>query len=198
MHVNLAQALLPAPLILSPTITVMAAIQAMSDRDAAEATTPSPRSACGSCAVVDDTGRLLGLFTERDVVRLMAQQAPLDRPLSEVITPSEFRLRGDSSMELKTLIDQLEQYPQPPWPLVDGADRLLGLITPSSLLRVIQSATPNPQPELHPALATRRDGHWFGLILATSARRCAEQTLTRQRDLNRLMVEITSRFIRPI
>ncbi len=195
MHVNLAQALLPAPLILSPTITVMAAIQAMSDRDAAEETTPSPRSACGSCAVVDDTGRLLGLFTERDVVRLTAQQAPLDRPLSEVITPSEFRLRGASSMELKTLIDQLEQYPQPPWPLVDGADRLLGLITPSSLLRVIQAATPNPQSELRPALATRRDGHWFGLILATSARRCAEQTLTRQRDLNRLMVEITSRFI---
>ncbi len=42
----------------------------------------------GSVLVVDDEGKLIGIFTERDLLKLVAQGKPLDKPVSEYMTKS--------------------------------------------------------------------------------------------------------------
>jgi PAS domain S-box-containing protein len=90
---------------------------------------------CSSCVVVvEPDRRVVGILTERDVVRLSAQQRPLDQlSVAEVMTPSVITRRQSDLTDLIRTIDLLKQEHIRHLPIVDEQDRLVGLVTHESL-----------------------------------------------------------------
>lgn len=55
-------------------ITIQAAIQLLNDRHV------------GSVIVIDDEGKCIGVFTERDAIRVAATKFPTDQPLGKIMS----------------------------------------------------------------------------------------------------------------
>ncbi|RUT01769.1 sensor histidine kinase [Dulcicalothrix desertica PCC 7102] len=128
-------------LVVVPNATVMDAISQMSGvRTSCLATTiaDSPLDvyieARSSCVLVVEDNHVLGIFTERDVVRLMAQKLPLqDLKISEVMTYPVITLRSSAFTDIFFALNLLQQYRIRHLPIVDEDDLLVGLVTHESL-----------------------------------------------------------------
>ncbi len=103
-----------------------------------------------SCAIVVEGDKILGIFTERDVVKLTAQSGDLEidsftkafskQPISALMTPRPFILQEDHLPNLVTLLDLLRQKQIRHLPIVDPDEKLLGTITYQSIREIIQPA----------------------------------------------------------
>lgn len=141
VHANLAAATVQKPIVVSLDTTVQAAIAAMSgvraqcssDRGQSPDNTLH-LEARSSCVVVVEQDRVVGILTERDVVRLSAQQHPLDQlPIAQVMTQPVITLRESDLIDLFTTINLLQQHRIRHVPIVDDQDCLIGLVTHESL-----------------------------------------------------------------
>ncbi|WP_413160191.1 PAS domain S-box protein [Capilliphycus salinus ALCB114379] len=92
------------------------------------------RDARGSCVLVVDDSRLLGIVTQRDLVRLIATET-LDNPLrvSAVMTTELIALRRSQFHNLFTAINFLRQHRIRHLPILSEDEQLLGLVTLESL-----------------------------------------------------------------
>ncbi len=125
------------PLTVTPDTPVSAAIVLMSQVKS-------------SCAVVVEADKILGIFTERDVVKLTAQSGdrPLEsfaqkfskQPIAAWMTPNPFILQEDDLPTLVRLLDLLRQKQIRHVPVVDPEEKLLGTITYQSIREIIQPA----------------------------------------------------------
>ncbi|MEB3278378.1 MAG: PAS domain S-box protein [Lyngbya sp.] len=88
----------------------------------------------GSCVLVLDASRLVGIVTQRDLVRLIATET-LDNPLrvSAVMTTELITLRRSQFHNLFTAINFLRQHRIRHLPLLSEDEQLLGLVTLESL-----------------------------------------------------------------
>lgn len=103
-----------------------------------------------SCAIVVKADQILGIFTERDVVKLTAQTGDLEKesftkafskqPISALMTPRPFILPEEHLPNLVTLLDLLRQKQIRHLPIVDPDEKLLGTITYQSIREIIQPA----------------------------------------------------------
>ncbi|MGL5192461.1 MAG: diguanylate cyclase domain-containing protein [Chroococcales cyanobacterium] len=103
-----------------------------------------------SCAIVVEADKILGIFTERDVVKLTAQtgegeiesftKAFSKQPISALMTPRPFILQEEHLPNLVTLLDLLRQKQIRHLPIVDPDEKLLGTITYQSIREIIQPA----------------------------------------------------------
>ena len=103
-----------------------------------------------SCAIVVEGDKILGIFTERDVVKLTAQtgnpekdsftKAFSKQPISALMTPRPFILQEEHLPNLVTLLDLLRQKQIRHLPIVDPDEKLLGTITYQSIREIIQPA----------------------------------------------------------
>jgi CBS domain-containing protein len=88
------------------------------------------------CVLVIDAGKLVGIFSERDVLRGFARQgaAFATRPIAEVMTPSPFTVPPSMTVEqaMVRCTDRRIRH----LPVVDG-DELLGLISIGDLVRMV-------------------------------------------------------------
>jgi CBS-domain-containing membrane protein len=68
----------------------------------------------GSVVVIDDEEKCIGIFTERDAVRIMANRFSADEPLSKIMSSHVVTVSIDASFdEAKRLMDeQIALYPQ--------------------------------------------------------------------------------------
>ena len=88
----------------------------------------------GAVVVLDEEGKLLGLFTERDLLRLVAEEASLDKPVGEEMTVNPTVVKPDTPiLEAGSLMVQLGVRHLP---VVDDDGRPLGIL---SLRDVCQS-----------------------------------------------------------
>ena len=53
----------------------------------------------GSVVVVDDAQQCIGIFTERDAIRIVAQNLPLDATVEKIMTKNPFTVNEDSTFE---------------------------------------------------------------------------------------------------
>ncbi|TET64607.1 CBS domain-containing protein [Candidatus Bathyarchaeota archaeon] len=53
----------------------------------------------GSIVITDDEGKCEGIFTERDVIRVVAQEVALDEPLRKVMTKNVITIGEDATFE---------------------------------------------------------------------------------------------------
>ena len=142
---ELQSAIIRDPLVLSADATVMEAIALMSSgRSQCDAENHSDnhqqqfqQEARSSCVLVLEAEKLIGIMTERDVVRLSAQQQDLDCLLvREVMAQSVVTLRESDFTDLFLAVDLLQKYHIRHLPLLDDQDLLVGIVTHESLRQI--------------------------------------------------------------
>ncbi|MBO3457224.1 CBS domain-containing protein [Aetokthonos hydrillicola Thurmond2011] len=139
---ELKPAIIRHPLIVEPDTTVIDAIAQMSGVRACCLTTKSVDGrldemyleARSSCVLVVEEGKLLGIFTERDVVRLSAQQCSLENvAIREVMIRSVITLYESHFTDLFSAVNLLQQYSIRHLPVLDDQEQVVGLVTHESL-----------------------------------------------------------------
>ncbi|MDJ0574579.1 MAG: PAS domain S-box protein, partial [Xenococcaceae cyanobacterium MO_234.B1] len=92
-----------------------------------------------SCALVVEEAQLQGIFTERDLVRLIATEKDLaEIAVGEVMSRELITLRATGSEDAFTALNLLRQHRIRHLPVVDKGDRLSGLITTKNLRQNLQ------------------------------------------------------------
>ncbi|PSB50867.1 histidine kinase [filamentous cyanobacterium Phorm 6] len=143
--IELRTAIVREPLVVSPDTTVMDAIAQMSGvrslcntaRTADSQQDDLHLEARSSCVLVVENEQLVGILTERDVVRLIARQRCLDNlVLREVMTHPVVTLRESAFTDLFFAINLLQQHHIRHLPILDEFDRLVGLVTHESLRQI--------------------------------------------------------------
>ncbi|CAN1212455.1 histidine kinase [Tumidithrix helvetica PCC 7403] len=139
---ELTSAIVRDPLVVAPDMTVMDAIAMMSGLRTVCSTLKGVNSqmddwhieARSSCVLIVQDQKLLGILTERDVVRLSAQKRSLDNlGIRDVMVSNLITLRESTFTDLFFAINLLQQYHIRHLPLLDDRDRPVGLLTHESL-----------------------------------------------------------------
>jgi CBS domain-containing protein len=80
----------------------------------------------GAIVVTDDEKRCVGIFTERDAIRVVAQNVPLNTPLREVMTKNVITVSEDATFEesRRLIISHEIRH----LPVVNSERKLVGLV----------------------------------------------------------------------
>jgi len=85
----------------------------------------------GCVVVVDDAQKCIGIFTERDAIRIVAQNVPLDAPIEKIMTKNPFTVNEDSTFdETKNIIKSAKVRHLP---VIDANGKLVGLVSVRSI-----------------------------------------------------------------
>ena len=117
-----SQAIDRQPLIVSPDTRVGEAITCMSQCRA-------------SCALVVEQQQLVGIFTERDVVRIAASGMPLSEvAIAQVMTQNPITLCVEQEQDIYCVLSLLRQHQRSHLPVVDELGQVVGVITWSTIV----------------------------------------------------------------
>jgi CBS domain-containing protein len=86
----------------------------------------------GSIVIIDQEGRIEGIFTERDAIRVLAQNIPLEAPIEKVMTKNVFTVSVDSTLQEARTVIRFHGIRH--LPVVDAEGKLVGLISVRHLL----------------------------------------------------------------
>ncbi len=86
----------------------------------------------GSIVIIDDAGNCIGIFTERDAIRVVAQNVSLDAVLEKAMTKNPFTVNEDSTFEEAKSIIKLHKIRHLPVTSKEG--KLVGLISVRNIL----------------------------------------------------------------
>jgi CBS domain-containing protein len=94
-----------------------------------------------SCVLVAFEGELLGILTERDIVRILAQhhhqpQAIAGLTMAEVMTHPVFTLPESILIDIFAVAHLLLQKHLQPLPIINAANQIVGLVSPETLLQI--------------------------------------------------------------
>jgi CBS domain-containing protein len=81
----------------------------------------------GSAVIVDEDQKCIGIFTERDAIRVVAQNIPLNTPLEKVMSKNIYTVSEDTSLHEARATMRLNKIRH--LPVVDSKGRLVGLIS---------------------------------------------------------------------
>jgi arabinose-5-phosphate isomerase len=95
-----------------------------------------PRRRSGAVLIEDPSSRLLGIFTDSDLVRLFEKrrEGDLDRPIGAVMTAGPYRVAVGSL--LGDAVELMKAHKISELPVVDHGDRVAGLIDVTDLIGV--------------------------------------------------------------
>jgi len=86
----------------------------------------------GCVVSIDEDKKCIGIFTERDAIRLVAKNVELDQPLGNVMTKNIITISEDSSIyEVRRTI---QTHSIRHLPVVNQEDRLVGLLSVRGLM----------------------------------------------------------------
>ncbi len=93
----------------------------------------------GGCVLVLEASQLVGVFTERDIVRLTAAGIPLRSvKTADVMTRPAISLRQSQARDIFTALGLFRQHRIRHLPIVDDQKRPLGIVTHESIRRALQ------------------------------------------------------------
>jgi CBS domain-containing protein len=100
--------------------------------------------------IVDEAGKLTGIFTERDVLlRVLGQgRVPRDTPLREVMTPDPEALTPDD--RICYAINRMATAGYRTLPIVDAERRPIGVVTVNDIVRWLADVFPEAVLNLRP------------------------------------------------
>ena len=94
----------------------------------------------GGCVLVTQDARLIGVFTERDIVRLTAAGIPLGRiRIGDVVAQPPISLNQSETHDIFTALGLFRQYRIRHLPIVDEQARPVGIVTHDSIRRAMQA-----------------------------------------------------------
>ena len=86
----------------------------------------------GCVVTIDEDKKCIGIFTERDAIRLVAKNVDLDQPLGNLMTKNVITIQEDSSInEVRRTI---QTHSIRHLPVVNQEDRLVGLLSVRALM----------------------------------------------------------------
>lgn len=85
----------------------------------------------GSIVVIDDEHRCIGIFTERDAIRIVAQSVPLDVIIENVMTKNPFVV--DINSTFKEAKEIIKTHKIRHLPVIDNG-KIVGLISVRNIL----------------------------------------------------------------
>lgn len=88
----------------------------------------------GSCVVCVD-GKLVGIFTERDLLRLIAARRPLDTPLSEAMSREPQTISTDATLLDATRLMNEGRYRR--LPVLDASGEPMGILDVKAIIRFL-------------------------------------------------------------
>jgi PAS domain S-box-containing protein len=142
---NLYHAIDQYPLTISPDSYVINAIILMSqersvnssDKTSNHQFINSPdHSQSASCVLVVAQGRVLGIFTSTDVIRITSKQINLSEvTMAEVMVQPVITLTLSHSQDILTALSLLRQHQIRHLPILDQQGQLIGLVTETNLLK---------------------------------------------------------------
>ena len=141
---SIEQILNPHPLTVVPGTTVAVLVELMSQtkRQACDLSGLEPDlvpSNNANCALIVADSQLLGIFTERDLVRLIAEGRDLETVvISEVMTQPVTTVRLSEAQNFFGLLTTMKQHRIRQLPVVDEAKNLLGIVTQSGIREAMQ------------------------------------------------------------
>ena len=86
----------------------------------------------GSIVIVDDSQKCIGIFTERDAIRVVAQNIPLDGPIEKTMTKNPFTINEDSTFEEAKYVIKSAKIRH--LPVIDANGKIVGLISVRTIL----------------------------------------------------------------
>jgi len=86
----------------------------------------------GSVVITDSDQKCIGIFTERDVLRVVAQSVNLDTPIEEVMTSNVITIGEEASLEeaRRLIVEHAVRH----LPVVNSQGELVGLLSVRKLL----------------------------------------------------------------
>ena len=107
---------------------------------------PLPARRTGAVMIVDDAGRLLGLFTDSDLARLFEQRRDeaIDAPIGAVMTPQPTTVPVGARLDDALTILDARRISE--LPVIDAAGRAVGLIDVVDLLGMVSPDHPAAAP----------------------------------------------------
>lgn len=110
------------------------------------------------CLLVTQEGRLVGIFSERDLLtRILAPGRPLDTPLSKCLTANPVTVQPKDSV--RTAIQRMEKGGYRHLPVVDDDNRPVGLLSAGRVVHYLAEHFPGivynlpPDPTHYPDAA---------------------------------------------
>jgi CBS domain-containing protein len=103
-----------------PNITVKDAVRTLREKHV------------GSIVITDNNEKCIGIFTERDAIRIIASDVPLDTPIEQVMTKNVATIGEEASLEeaRRLIISHGIRH----LPVVDSKGELAGLLSVRKLL----------------------------------------------------------------
>ncbi|MFM2061516.1 MAG: hypothetical protein RLZZ507_1186 [Cyanobacteriota bacterium] len=147
---RLGEVIINSPLTVSSDATVTEAILQMSTARASCSLTDDTddidadsnlflAEARASCVLVVDRTKVLGIFTERDVIHLRANGYQLTQTtITNVMTQPVITLRQSDFTDIFAALNLLQQHHIRHLPIVDDNDQLIGLVTHESLRQMLR------------------------------------------------------------
>ena len=86
----------------------------------------------GSIVIVDNEKKCIGIFTERDAIRSVATEIPLDSPIESVMTRNVVTIKGDASLleaRRRMRNNNIRRLP-----VVDDEGRIVGIVSIRGIL----------------------------------------------------------------
>lgn len=132
----LEQALDPHPLVVQPQTPLVQVLVLMSQGQ--------PRS---SCVLVTDGTSLKGIFTEQDLVQLIAEGRQLEGVMiEEVINSFAIALTATPNMDVGTALALLQQHQLRHLPILNTEGQLQGIVTTDSICASLQASSVTHEP----------------------------------------------------
>lgn len=95
----------------------------------------------GSVLIVNEQGKLIGIFTERDLVRIVAREIDLGTPIENVMTKKLITATQDEG--LASVVYKMIDHGIRHIPIVDNSGKPIGILSIRDLLRMyVASCSP--------------------------------------------------------
>ncbi|MGD1716158.1 response regulator [Dapis sp. BLCC M172] len=146
-QLNLKSAIIPNPLVVNSDTTVKEVVTLMSQERSlgssgkikARQEKDTHQRARSSSVLVVEENQVIGILTERDVVRLSAEGQPLERlVMNQIMTGFVMTMRESDFTDLFSMINLFQEHQIRHLPILDDQEQLVGLLTYDSLRQVCQ------------------------------------------------------------
>ena len=136
----------PNPLVVTPSLPLSEVIHLMSQRwgsscqiSTSETNDNILSSSSASCVLVASDNQLQGIFTERDLVRLISNDVKIEGvTVAEVMTKKVIALKQNDFEDVFTTIKLIRRHRIRHLPVVNENNSLIGLVTTTKLREMVQ------------------------------------------------------------
>lgn len=104
-----------------------------------------PDEAAFSCVSILENSQVIGLFTQQDIVRLVASGMEFAGvKIENVMSRSPIALTQSDSQDIFSALSLLRQHQLTHLPIVEPSGQLVGIVTPASIVNAIPLHSPQP------------------------------------------------------